>query len=852
MLITVGLVAAPVTAASAVDSGDAVHVGAKVGYGGTGMWPVWYETPATGEPDGWAYCIEHDLSSRSNTEAIVGDFTEFLGSNHFVDSAVQGKVLWVLANGYPAVSLTDLEAAAGITELTENDAIEATQYAIWRYTDLAWDADWNWETDNSKDLYWYLVNGVNTHPGLAPGDAEVTATIAAPSGAQTSDSLVGPFVVSTNQAAVSVSTPDFDIVDAAGNPIATDAVVDGQEIYLDVRGATTTGSATVSVSAAAGGPTGNIISVPVQGSQTPTTGSHAQSIILVQASTSTAGDSADVTWTGQDAAEPSIGTSLVDSADGDRVLAWNGGTVVDTVAYQNLVPGTEYTVTGELMNKADGLGTGITGSTTFTPTEANGSVDVTFTVPTGFAGEVLVAYEQLFEGDEATGDPVAVHEDINDAAQTVTVEEAPAAEEPAIGTSLVDSADQDHVLGWNGGTVVDTVAYQNLTPGTEYTVTGELMNKADGSGAGITGSTTFTPTETNGSVDITFIVPEGYAGETLVAFETLASWNGATFVPVASHEDIDDAAQTVTVEEAPVVEEPAIGTSLVDSADQDHILGWNGGTVIDTVAYQNLTPGTGYTVSGELMHKADGSATAITGSTTFTPTEANGSVEVSFVVPAGFAGEVLVAYEQLFEGDEATGEPVAVHEDIDDAAQTVTVEEAPVVETPVMGTSLVDAADQDHVLTAKGGKVIDTVAYRNLTPGTEYTVTGELMNKADGSATGIKGSTTFTAAEANGTVDVEFTVPAGFDGEVLVAFEHLFESAGATGKPIAEHTDINDAAQTVSVSKPGTEKPSGPNNEHLPTTGGTLPWIGAGAAGLLLVAGGMLLLARRKQAVSNA
>ena len=72
-------------------------------------------------------------------------------------------------------------------------------------------------------------------------------------------------------------------------------------------------------------------------------------------------------------------------------------------------------------DKADGSAVGIQGSTTFTPTEANGSVDVTFTVPKGFSGEVLVAFEHLFESSDAPGTPVAVHEDINDAAQTVTV-----------------------------------------------------------------------------------------------------------------------------------------------------------------------------------------------------------------------------------------------------------------------------------------------------------------------------------------------------------------------------------------------------------------------------------------------
>jgi TQXA domain-containing protein len=838
-LLALGALVAPVavasTASASVEAGDSVYIGSKQGYGGTGLFPIWSATPATGDPDFWAYCIEHDVSARTQVGGYVGDIDDFLGSNHFSDPTVQGKLLWVLAHSYPALSLEEFGAAAGVPNISRNDAIEATQYAIWRYTDLTWDASWPFETPDSGAAYWYLVNGANASPGMTPGDLEVTASVTAPAAPQNADSLVGPFVVSTNQATVSVSVdPAVLLTDASGDAIDADAVVNGQELYLDLRGSMAAGSATVTVTASGSNATGKIISVPRADSPggIPTAGSHAQTIILVAPSTTNTSDEASVQWSATSSGdEPAIGTSLVDSADGDRVLAWNGGTVIDTVAYQNLVPGTEYTLTGELMNKADGTPTGITGSITFTPTEADGSIDVSFIVPEGFAGEVLVAYEQLFEGTDTTGDPVAVHEDIDDAAQTVTVEDAPAAPEPAIGTSLVDSADGDRVLPWNGGTVVDTVAYQNLTPGTEYTITGELMNKADGSATGVTGSTTFTPTEANGSIDVTFIVPEGFAGEVLVAYEQLFEGTDTTGAPVAVHEDIDDPAQTVTVEDAPAAPEPAIGTSLVDSADQDRVLPWNGGTVIDTVAYQNLVPGTEYTITGELMLKSDGSATGITGSITFTPDEANGSIDVSFIVPEGFAGEVLVAYEQLFEGTDTTSDPVAVHEDIDDPAQTVTVEDAPAAPEPAIGTSLVDSADGDRVLPWNGGTVIDTVAYQNLTPGTEYTLTGELINKADGSATGITGSTTFTPAEANGSIDVTFVVPEGFAGEVLVAYEQLFEGTDTTGDPVAVHEDIDDPAQTVTVEDaPAAPEPaigtslvdSADGDRVLPWNGGTV------------------------------
>ncbi|WP_449278171.1 VaFE repeat-containing surface-anchored protein [Leucobacter sp. GX24907] len=542
------------------EAGGTAWIGAKEGYGGTGLWPVWAETPADpanpGEPDFWTYCLEHDVSARTGLEGSVGDLGDYLGSNYFADPAIQGKVLWVLKHSYPAMSLEAFGEASGVPGISRNDAIEATQYAIWRYTDLTWDASWSFETPDSQTAYWYLVNGANASGGLTPADFETTVSVTGPATAQTADSLVGPFTVATNQATVRVvADPAHTIVDAAGAPIDTNAVVDGQQLYLDLRGDTAAGSATVSAFAQGSSASGLVLSAPATGGGAPTTDNHSQTRIIVANHSTETSAAAAVEWTAEEESFPVIGTSLVDTADGDRVLAWNGGVVRDTVAYQNLVPGTEYTVSGELMDKADGAGTGITAERTFTPTEANGEIDLEFTVPEGYSGSDLVAFEWLFEGDVAGDreDAVAEHTDIDDAAQTVTVEEAPSASEPVIGTSLVDTADGDRVLAWNGGVVRDTVAYQNLVPGTEYTVSGELMDKADGSGTGITAERTFTPTEANGEIDLEFTVPEGYSGSDLVAFECLFEGDvaGDREDAVAEHTDIDDAAQTVTVEEAP-------------------------------------------------------------------------------------------------------------------------------------------------------------------------------------------------------------------------------------------------------------------------------------------------------------
>ncbi|WP_433675879.1 VaFE repeat-containing surface-anchored protein [Microbacterium gorillae] len=949
-LVALGIVAPQLaTAAPTLQDGDSVWVGPPLPSDGGGFAgaEVWAGDSATGPSDFVAWCIEHDVDVRTGALGEIGSFDDFLGVKpYFHDPAIQSKVVWVISHSYPTVTLEDLRIETGLPTLTLPEVTEATQYAVWTNTEYGQTIPtWQWDPThtNIPALYHYLTDGADANaPATPPANPDITVNVTAPSGSQIGDSLVGPFVVNTNQPTVSVSTDStFAIVDASGALVDTSAVTDGTELYLDVRGSDAAGTATITATAAGSSITGKIITTPETTGGDPNE-AHSQTLILAAPAGATTTGSANVAWeavpqpeitteltdpadgdqtlpwTGGPAADrvifsnlipgveyilrgelmrqsdgsstgimgtttftptsasgsvivnfdvpsgyegetlvayerlyahpdeetpvavhedindqpqtiivepaPAIGTTLVDSADDDQILGWNGGTLIDTVTFENLIPGVEYVVTGVLMDKATGFSTGITGTTTFTPTMPSGRVPVTFAVPIGYAGDVLVAYEELFESRDLET-PIAEHKDINDAAQTVTVEEAPVVEEPAIGTSLVDSADDDHVLTAAGGTLVDTVAYQNLIPGVEYTITGELMLKGDGTATGITGSVTFQSLTADGSIEVEFEVPAGFAGEALVAYEELfESDNLAT--PVAEHKDLADAAQTVTVEEAPA---PAIGTTLVDSADSDHVLGWNGGTVIDTIAYQNLTPGTEYTVTGELMLKGDGSATGITGTTTFTPTEADGTTTVTFTVPVGFGGEVLVAYEELFESADLTT-PVAEHKDINDAAQTVTVEEPPVVEEPAIGTSLVDSADSDHVLGWNGGTVIDTVAYQNLTPGTEYTVTGELMLKGDGSATGITGTTTFTSTEADGTTTVTFTVPVGFGGEVLVAYEELFESADLT-TPVAEHKDINDAAQTVTVEEPpvveepaiGTSLVDSADSDHvLPAAGGTL------------------------------
>lgn len=111
--------------------------------------------------------------------------------------------------------------------------------------------------------------------------------------------------------------------------------------------------------------------------------------------------------------------------DGKKEFTVNGDiTIDDVVSYKHLTAGKEYTIKGVLMDKSTGkqflvYGKEVCSEVTFTPETADGEVTVSFT----FDGSVItketeiVAFETLYhEGTE-----IAVHADIEDENQTVTI-----------------------------------------------------------------------------------------------------------------------------------------------------------------------------------------------------------------------------------------------------------------------------------------------------------------------------------------------------------------------------------------------------------------------------------------------
>ena len=146
----------------------------------------------------------------------------------------------------------------------------------------------------------------------------------------------------------------------------------------------------------------------------------------------------------------SIATTLADETDGDHVILPSTTTsLIDTVAYENLIPGKEYKVSGKLMLKDTGkpLYVGdkaVTAEKTFTPNQPSGTVELRFEFDsTALDGKEIVAFEKLSKDDVE----VAVHEDINDQNQTVSVDKLNGAKGKAYsktGVSLSNYA----WLGW--------------------------------------------------------------------------------------------------------------------------------------------------------------------------------------------------------------------------------------------------------------------------------------------------------------------------------------------------------------------------------------------------------------------
>ena len=152
-------------------------------------------------------------------------------------------------------------------------------------------------------------------------------------------------------------------------------------------------------------------------------------------------------------------------------------------------------------------------------------------------------------------------------------------------------------------TLIDTISYQGLTIGEEYTIVGTLHYKedftdsngtrhaagdtvVDKGGNEVTASETFVAEVKDGTIDITYTLDsELLRGTSIVVFEDIKTGD----VTLYSHADLEDDAQRVDY--------PDVKTEATEGRTEDHVGSAGKISIIDTVELTNLTVGKTYNVT---------------------------------------------------------------------------------------------------------------------------------------------------------------------------------------------------------------------------------------------------------------
>lgn len=499
---------------------------------------------------------------------------------------------------------------------------------------------------------------------------------------------------------------------------------------------------------------------------------------------------------------PQIHTTATNAATGKKIgSATAKSQIKDVVNYTGLTIGKEYTIKGKLMNKDTGLvvkdakGKEVTAEKTFTAEAVNGSIEMIYDLDASLlGGKTTVVFEDLYYN----GNLYVAHNDLNDVDQTIPFSK--------IKTTAMGKATGNKLIPVGKKvTIVDSVSYKNLIPGETYTMKGKLMDKATGkellvNGKPLTAEKTFVAKESNGSVEITFTLDSSLlSGKTTVVFENVQQ-DG---IDLAIHADIEDKDQTVFF--------PEVHTKAMDANTGDQVAALGKTAISDTFYYANLIPGREYTVKGTAVDKETGKAILyqgkkVTAKATFTAANASGELHMDFDLDTSkYSGKTIVIVDDLYD---AKGILLVAHDDRNNADQSIYV--------PQIHTTALDAASHSHkALVGKRTTIVDTITYTNLVVGKEYTVKGKLMDQATQKPLLIDGKEvtaekTFVAKEANGSVDIAFTLDSSLlEGKSTVVFEQWFHER----KLVAAHEDIHDVGQTVTFyAKPKAPKTSDNSN----------------------------------------
>lgn len=300
------------------------------------------------------------------------------------------------------------------------------------------------------------------------------------------------------------------------------------------------------------------------------------------------------------------------------------------------------------------------------------------------AGEEVVVCEEVggiqsFD-DEEYYYTYGEHDDLDDKDQTVRFISSTVKTKASMAST---NTQYGYALG--NDNVKDTVSLTGLIAGQTYSLQGRLVDKATGQSINSQFTNkTFVATAESMEVEMNLgIDTSSLAGKDIVAYEKLY-YRGSL---IASHEDVNDTDQTVTILN-PTIKTSA--SSNKSSVHRDNVLLGSSSNIYDTVSMTGLIPGKTYTIEGQVIEKSSEEPVALkntsaktngtnldvtlsennlSATTTFTAVGESQDVVFRYIIDSTYyAGKSVVVVEDLYYGDDL----IATHRDLTDTDQTLT------------------------------------------------------------------------------------------------------------------------------------------------------------------------------------
>ena len=249
-----------------------------------------------------------------------------------------------------------------------------------------------------------------------------------------------------------------------------------------------------------------------------------------------------------EASKITISTVAIDpTSQSHTIPAISAAQAKDTVTITGLEPKTKYTYVTEIADAETGrVIPQITAIETAVNSDENGEARFTVDLQVNakiFIGKRIVVYGTLYDANKR--EVLAEHKDKNNANQTLIVPSLDTIATLEDGTTKTAPIDDDVIIQ-------DLVTYTGLNPGQTYTLVSEVVMQ-DGTGQSLAKVTKeFTPDATNGKIVVKFTVDTTkLEGKQVVVTQLIK--DTYTSDEIITHNDLDDADQTITVKKT---EEP--------------------------------------------------------------------------------------------------------------------------------------------------------------------------------------------------------------------------------------------------------------------------------------------------------